>query len=252
MYPFSVLHLRHQAREAVLPYTPAPVMPRRAKGEELSTMRRFLLFCTSAFFLVQACVLPAPAAKEEWVTYGNARFGYSVEYPDIFTVLEEPDNGDGIWLKTEGDTYALTISGGFNVLGEDGETRLQARIREAAHIVPGSDGAGPGWYRVIYSDDGGRKGKERRFHEYGILDGENWASFILVYPLEEVARFSAAAARMEKSLALPSSGEGKTAEHSGRMPILSGTAGCFLMKKLSTAKCMKFRPGWITESPTGP
>ncbi len=203
------MHLRHQAREAVLPYTPAPVMPRRAKGEELSTMRRFLLFCTSAFFLVQACVLPAPAAKEEWVTYGNARFGYSVEYPDIFTVLEEPDNGDGIWLKTEGDTYALTISGGFNVLGEDGETRLQARIREAAHIVPGSDGAGPGWYRVIYSDDGGRKGKERRFHEYGILDGENWASFILVYPLEEVARFSAAAARMEKSLALPSSGEGE-------------------------------------------
>lgn len=203
------MHLRHQAREAVLPYTPAPVMPRRAKGEELSTMRRFLLFCTSAFFLVQACVLPAPAAKEEWVTYGNARFGYSVEYPDIFTVLEEPDNGDGIWLKTEGDRYALTISGGFNVLGEDGETRLQARIREAAHIVPGSDGAGPGWYRVIYSDDGGRKGKERRFHEYGILDGENWASFILVYPLEEVARFSAAAARMEKSLALPSSGEGE-------------------------------------------
>lgn len=203
------MHLRRQAREAVLPYTPAPVMPRRAKGEELSTMRRFLLFCTSAFFLVQACVLPAPAAKEEWVTYGNARFGYSVEYPDIFTVLEEPDNGDGIWLKTEGDRYALTISGGFNVLGEDGETRLQARIREAAHIVPGSDGAGPGWYRVIYSDDGGRKGKERRFHEYGILDGENWASFILVYPLEEVARFSAAAARMEKSLALPSSGEGE-------------------------------------------
>ena len=172
-------------------------------------MKRFLLFCASVVFFVQAFALPVPAAKDEWISYGNARFGYSMEYPDIFTSLEEPDNGDGIWLKTKGEKYALTISGGFNVLGEDGEGRLQARLREVAHIVPGSEAAGPGWYRVVYSDDGGRDGKEHRFHEYGILDGENWASFILVYPLEERDRFAAAAARMEKNLALPSSGEGE-------------------------------------------
>ncbi len=172
-------------------------------------MKRFLLFCASVVFCVQAFALPVPAAKDEWISYGNARFGYSMEYPDIFTSLEEPDNGDGIWLKTKGEKYALTISGGFNVLGEDAEGRLQARLREVAHIVPGSEAAGPGWYRVVCSDDGGRDGKEHRFHEYGILDGENWASFILVYPLEERDRFAAAAARMEKSLALPSSGEGE-------------------------------------------
>ena len=193
-------------------------------------MRNFFCSAPPRFFF-PGCVLPAPAAKKDGVTYGNARFGYSVEYPDTYC-----PGGTGTterhMAKTEGDMYALTISGGFNVLGEDGETRLQARIREAAHIVPGSDGAGPGWYRVIYSDDGGRKGKERRFHEYGILDGENWASFILVYPLEEVARFSAAAARMEKSLALPFPARGKTAEHSGRCLYLR-TAGCFLMKKAS-------------------
>lgn len=172
-------------------------------------MKRFLLLCASAVCLVQAFALPAPAAKDEWASYVNARFGYSAEYPDIFTIMEEPENGDGVWLKTGDGKYALTLSGGFNVLGEDGEGRLQDRLRNVAHIVPGSEAAGPGWYRVIYSDDGGRDGKERRFHEYGILDGENWASFILVYPLEEEDRFSAAADRMEKSLALPSSGEGE-------------------------------------------
>ncbi|MEA4881300.1 MAG: hypothetical protein VB045_07475 [Synergistaceae bacterium] len=155
--------------------------------------------------MISVFALRASAADEQWTSYDNERFGYSVEYPEIFTDVKESDNGDGVWFSTEDDKYGLTLSGGFNVLEEDGEARLRSRLENVAHIVPGSDESGPGWYRVIYSDDGGKDGNEHLFHEYGIIDKENWSSFILVYPLEEQERFVSIAANMEKTLLLPPS-----------------------------------------------
>lgn len=166
-------------------------------------MRKTILFCAAAVLILRMFALPAPAADKQWTSYVNGRFGYSVEYADIYTKRTEPDNGDGVWLSTSDGKYALTLSGGFNVMVEDGESRLRSRLDEVAHIVPGSDKSGPGWYRVIYSDDGGKKGSERLFHEYGNINTENWASFILVYPMAERKRFAPIAAHLEKTLMIP-------------------------------------------------
>jgi hypothetical protein len=158
--------------------------------------------------LVLAALAPCAYSEESWTTYVNARFGYSTEYPDIFSKTEEPDNGDGVWMESGDGNYRLTLSGGYNVLGEDGQASLASRLEEVSHIVGDSAVSGDGWYRVIYSDDGGRDGSEHLFHEYGIINADNWTSFILVYPLDERARFAPIAERMEASLALPpSSGE---------------------------------------------
>lgn len=165
-------------------------------------MKKTLLLCAAAAFLACACALPV-SAKETWTTYVNERFGYSVEHPEIYTDTEEPENGDGLWLSTDGDIYTLTLSGGYNILGENGESRLRSRLEETAHIVSAPDESDQGWYRLIYSDDGGRDGNERLFHEYGKIDNEHWASFILVYPLEEKERFAPIAERMEETLQLP-------------------------------------------------
>ena len=166
-------------------------------------MRKTLLLCAAAVFIVRIFALPASAAEEKWTSYDNERFGYSVEYADIYTERTDPDNGDGVWLSASDGKYALTLSGGFNVMGEDGESRLRSRLGEVAHILPGSEESAPGWYRVIYSDDGGKDGSEHLFYEYGSINGENWASFILVYPIEERERFAAIAAHLEKTLMIP-------------------------------------------------
>ena len=47
---------------------------------------------------VLAVLLAVPAAADPWTKYENDRFGYSVEYPDIFSEMKEPENGDGVWL----------------------------------------------------------------------------------------------------------------------------------------------------------
>ena len=158
--------------------------------------------------MVGLLVLPASAVNGKWVSYVNERFRYSLEYPDIFTDSQESDNGDGLWLSTEIDRYALTLSGGYNVLGEDGESRLRSRLEEIPRIVVGSDASGPGWYRVMHAVESGVDGTESLFHEYGIIDGENWATFILLYPSEERERFAPIAESMEKAFQLPPSRDG--------------------------------------------
>jgi hypothetical protein len=169
-------------------------------------LKKILLLCATAPFFIWTCALHASAA-ENWTTYVNARFGYSIEHPDIYTDAEEPENGDGLWLSAGEDMYALTLSGGYNVLGDDGKSRLRSRLDEVSHIVSAPDESGPGWYRLIYSDDGGRDGNERLFHEYAKIDDEHWATFIIVYPLEEKVRFAPIIERMEESLRLPPPGE---------------------------------------------
>jgi len=169
-------------------------------------MKNRLLLISMLFviaFFAAWTLRPAKAADAPWTTYTNERFGYSIELPDIFPDVREPDNSDGVWMQSDDENYRLTISGGYNVLEYEGKDMLKNRLEEVAHIVPDSDKSGEGWYRLIYSDDGGRDGNEHLFHEYGVVNKENWASFTLVYPKEEEARFSATAQRMEESLSLP-------------------------------------------------
>ncbi len=157
------------------------------------------IFCT-ALFLASGLSF---AAEEKWAAYENGRFGYSAEYPDLFQNVRHPDNGDGVWMESNDEDYRLTLSGGYNVLESDGAALLSGALERVSHIVSESDKSGPGWYRVIYSDDGGRDGNEHLFHEYGVVNKETWASFVLVYPKTEEKRFVPILARMENGLKLP-------------------------------------------------
>jgi hypothetical protein len=149
-------------------------------------------------------VAAAPAAADiVYETYLNARFGYSAELPDIFDASREPDNGDGIWFETAGEEYTLTISGGHNIFGHDGDALLQEAYGRVAYIVEGSDRSGPNFYSIAYEGGGGMDGGEYVFHEYGIVDEDLWASFTLKYPKEEEERFVPIKERMEASLKLP-------------------------------------------------
>lgn len=156
-----------------------------------------------AVFLVLAS--DAIAAEEDaWTSYQNGRFGYRVEYPDLYPTTTTSDNGDGVWMESENGEYKLTLSGGFNVLKQDGNAALKDRMNHVSHIVPGTAVGGANFYRVVYSDDGGKDGNEHLFHEYGVMDDDHWATFLLVYPLKEETRFAAFIPRMEKALTLPS------------------------------------------------
>ncbi|MDR0355097.1 MAG: hypothetical protein LBJ64_05110 [Deltaproteobacteria bacterium] len=150
-------------------------------------------------------------ADENWTSYENGRFGYSLELPDIFDETIEPENGDGVEFKSVDGSHSLKVWGGHNVAGDDGNSLLEDCYNRVAHIVPGSERSGEGFYSIAYSDDGGRDGVEHIHHEYGAVNAETKAAFVLEYPKAEEARFSALIKRMEASLKIPDVGN-ETAE----------------------------------------
>ncbi|MDR0581320.1 MAG: hypothetical protein LBG04_04405, partial [Holosporaceae bacterium] len=109
--------------------------------QEAIDLKRFSYIWTAAVFLALGFCLVHPAwvlsvdAAEDWMLYENERFGYEVEYPYVLSnVVNEPDNGDGVELASEDGSCRLTISGGYNVLEEDAETKLEGRLKEVSHI----------------------------------------------------------------------------------------------------------------------
>ncbi|MDR2779990.1 MAG: hypothetical protein LBB28_02575 [Synergistaceae bacterium] len=156
--------------------------------------------------------IPAASQAEasgaaEYKTYLNARFGYSIRYPDIFAGVREPLNGDGAEFSESSGEYGLVVWGGFNVMGEDGAELLKMARERVSHIVPDSEKSGEGFYSIVYGDDGGQDGKEHIFREYGVVNPEMKAGFTLKYPLGEAERFAETARVMEESLKLPDSGK---------------------------------------------
>ena len=160
-------------------------------------------------FLICLVILPAffaaaraDCAEVKLKTYVNALFGYSVEYPDIFKAKTERDDGGGAEFSSEDGEYTLVVWGEKNTPGRDGNALLEECKERVAHIVPGSEKSGAGFYSVEYGDDGGQDGVEHIFHEYVIVNAHLTAGFVLRYPKEE-ERFAAIAAAMESSLKLP-------------------------------------------------
>ena len=138
----------------------------------------FLLFCL-AFDAYSA------SAAAGYKTYANDRFGYSVEYPDIFWSHFESDNGDGVKLAAANGHIGLTVWGQHNINGKNAAELLKEKVEDSAHIVPDSEGSGEGWYSLAITDDGGLNGVEHHFLEYGIVTGETIAVFLFKFPLDK-------------------------------------------------------------------
>ena len=164
-------------------------------------MKKFSAILT--LFVIFSAAFAVTAGAAEYEAYLNARFGYSVEYPGFFDTRRESDNGDGIWYESAEGEYTLTTSGGHNISGHDGAALLRECYDRVAYIVEGSERSGAGFYSIAYEGGGGMDGVEYIFHEYGIVNEDMWAAFILKYPKEEEERFAPVKERMEASLKLP-------------------------------------------------
>ena len=159
-----------------------------------------VLFVASACFLVFSLAFGACSASvaARYKTYSNDRFGYSVEYPDIFWSRFESDNGDGVTLAAANGHIELIVWGRHNIDGKSAAELLKEKVENAAHIVPDSEASGEGWYSLTVTDDGGLNGVEHHSLEYGIVTGETIAVFLFRFPLDK--GFEATAEHLKKTL----------------------------------------------------
>lgn len=137
------------------------------------------------------------SAAEQYETYLNARFGYSVQYPDIFAVTQEPDNDDGIAFEAKDKKYSLSIWGAYNVLESNGESLLKDSSERVEKVIPNSGKSGADFYSIEYT---AANEKNYIFYEYGIVNEEMIAAFVLKYPKSEEKRFAEIKKVMTESL----------------------------------------------------
>ncbi|MBS9776437.1 MAG: hypothetical protein KGV57_05075 [Fusobacterium sp.] len=73
---------------------------------------------------------------ENYNTYCNARFGFSVDYPaKYFNRLPEPDNGDGVIIETADGEVSIYVSGMFNAMSRTISEEYNDRLVELENIT---------------------------------------------------------------------------------------------------------------------
>lgn len=152
-------------------------------------MRLFL----TVMALVFAWALPLQAA--EWKSFGNSRFGYTIDIPPGFTMQPAPGNGDGgTFLAKNGDR--ILVFGTYTIIDTTFDGEASNRIVDAMN---------EGW-EISYSrvepewaSYSGSKG-DRILYVRGIRLCEDGAGFMMLeYRRQDLKAYDATIQRMVKS-----------------------------------------------------
>lgn len=147
------------------------------------------------FALLTALCLAAPAFAEDWLIYGNARFGYRIEVPPGLEWGREADNGDGISLRA--GATRLAIYGAYDV-GADFEA--MARAARDALTADGwalsYEAITPSW--ASFSGTMGARILYKRLTR--LCEATAYAGFDLIYSRVDRAEVDPAVDRMVRSL----------------------------------------------------
>lgn len=145
--------------------------------------------------LLTAFCLTVPAAAEDWLVYGNERFGYRIDLPPGLEWGREADNGDGISLRA--GATRIAIYGAYDV-GAD----FEAMARSARDSLT-AEGWGlsyeavtPGW--ASFSGTMGARILYKRLTR--LCEATAYAGFDLVYSRQDRAKVEPAIDRMVRSL----------------------------------------------------
>ena len=88
-------------------------------------MRRVLFLALAVFALAGASW-----GAVTYAVYGNARYGYSVEYPAFLTPQPEAENGDGRRFLSEDGNVEMAVWGEQNVFDRSLKQEYAERLRE--------------------------------------------------------------------------------------------------------------------------
>lgn len=150
---------------------------------------------TATTVLAALWLILAPTLAHAWSSYGNARFGYSIDIPTGFSPVAEADNGDG-GVSTSADQKSLLTVWGGNLLdeslAEDFRTRLEALRGEGWDISYSRNTAG--WA----SWSGSRQGRVLYGHAILLCDDQA-AYFQFDYPQAELEAYKPVVERLVES-----------------------------------------------------
>lgn len=109
--------------------------------------------------------------------YGNARFGFNIEYPSDFTVKLVPDNGDGLIFQSADKKTELTFSGINNVLNHTAVSEYNDLLSQ--HSNASYKKQVDNWLVVSWVEG------NNIVYEKRIVGGGSINGFIIKYPISQ-------------------------------------------------------------------
>ena len=137
---------------------------------------------------------PILAAAAGWAPYVNGRFGYAVDIPPGFSLVNEADNGDG--RSYANGSATLAVWGNYLAAGpfeDDVADRRATYKREGWDLS--YDRQTAGWASLS-----GTRGDRILYHRTIRLCDDAAASFVLEYPVSMKAEISPLVGKLVKSL----------------------------------------------------
>lgn len=146
-----------------------------------------------------AAALALPVLAEEWRSYANPRYGYTIELPASFSIVQEAQNGDGITLSAADGAAELLV---FGAMVTETDFAAEARLRRD---FAAEDGWAISYERVTgnWASFSGSRGGEVIYVRGISLCGGASAWFEMTYPRTRIKTYDPVVARMVETLAPP-------------------------------------------------
>jgi hypothetical protein len=149
--------------------------------------------------IIVLATLAATAARAQdfgadWRTYANARFGVSVDYPDVFSVRDpESANGDGQVFRTPDGETKLAVYGSYNVNQQSASELLQAYRTNGVNYTYST--AARDWFVLS-----GKKAGTIGYMRCNLGPADIVGCFDIEYPAQEAAKWAPVVERLSRSL----------------------------------------------------
>lgn len=133
----------------------------------------------------------------EMMQYENARFGYTLSYPDLYDSSFESDSGDGVSFESADGRYGLLIWASNNLETTDGASLLN-EVKESVSHIQDERSAGPS-YTIIF--EGGDE-TPLLFVQSGYAGEAASVHFRMSFPADEKDDFADILTQMESELSI--------------------------------------------------
>lgn len=122
--------------------------------------------------------------------YTNARYQYSIMYPNNLTMLEAPTNGDGRGFKSMDGEVELSIYGSNNISNDTVNSMYSSAIKNGNISYKKQFG---NWYVISYIEG------NKVAYEKTVVGKGSTNTFIFKYPINQKEKYSKAVEELNKS-----------------------------------------------------
>jgi outer membrane receptor protein involved in Fe transport len=152
-------------------------------------------FCLRVFFVFIIPVVQSHAADIAWKKYVNERFGYSLEYPAALVASPDPFDKSGREYHTPDSEFSVATAAHYLRIVDPNESldsNWKDDVKDLKKLITYKKKS-DSWYVISGVTTNGYV-----FYYKFFTQGNNWATFHIIYPKSQKTKYDPWVTRIEK------------------------------------------------------